>query len=303
MPKKKKEKAAKGPVEPPTPFDNHTKEELESLLPQMKANLKDLANKRNYFQCERDTIDSFRVMSASEVERLTGRSRMRDIELEELMENHRVELEVYAHKVRHLKYETDVDVTKVRAETDAVVTEGHAAYRAKVERAEKAKVAAIDELEDQMEVAHDSLAHLAQTHERELAEVTAAQAAALAAYEATCADRLRQLGADMDVQQRVELQEIEDRKNTHLQALMANHAAAFREMKEYYQGITADNCGLIKRYEEELAELRANQLRNADLLKAATAENERLREPLALVMAEVSSLKGKLTKTVRSCLK
>jgi hypothetical protein len=49
-------------------------------------------------------------------------------------------VQVYAHKVRHLKYETDVDVTKVRHDTEAVLTANHAAYRAKVERAEKGKV-------------------------------------------------------------------------------------------------------------------------------------------------------------------
>jgi hypothetical protein len=38
-------------------------------------------------------------MTAAEVERLGNASKMRDLELGELMENHRVELEVYAHKV------------------------------------------------------------------------------------------------------------------------------------------------------------------------------------------------------------
>ena len=34
--------------------------------------------------------------------------------------------------MRHLKYEADVDVTKVRADTDAVISTNHDAYRAKV---------------------------------------------------------------------------------------------------------------------------------------------------------------------------
>lgn len=254
-----------------------------------------MKKRRNYFQVERDTIDGFRNMTAATVERFGAQSKMRDLDLEELMESHRVELEVYAHKVRHLKYETDVDVTKVRTETDSVISENHAAYRTKVDYAEKGKVAALSELDEQMEVTHDGVDHLMGQNAMELKAIEEKHAAALAQYQATCAERMRQLRENLDVQQRVELSEIEDRKNAHLQTLMANHEAAFREMKEYYQGITADNCGLIKRYEEELAELRTNQMRNADLLKAATNENGRLREPLALVMAEVGELRGSLS--------
>lgn len=95
--KSKKKDAA--PKEPPTDFDAHTAEALDELVPQMAAALKALANTRNYAQLERDTTANFRKMTLDKVDTLAARSKLRDIELEELMENHRVELEVYAHKV------------------------------------------------------------------------------------------------------------------------------------------------------------------------------------------------------------
>jgi hypothetical protein len=95
---KKKKDAA--PKEPPTDFDDHTVEALGELVPQMATALKALANTRNYAQLERDTTANFRKMTLDKVETLVARSKLLDIELEELMENHRVELEVYAHKVR-----------------------------------------------------------------------------------------------------------------------------------------------------------------------------------------------------------
>mmetsp|Transcript_60136 Transcript_60136/g.135977 ORF Transcript_60136/g.135977 Transcript_60136/m.135977 type:complete len:494 (-) Transcript_60136:267-1748(-) len=294
-PKKGKKGKAKGPEEPKTDFDEHTSEMLIELIPRMTEQLKDLTNQRNYHQLDRDAIDGFRNLSLAEVTKLDNESSMKDVELADLIENHRVELEVYAHKVRHLKYETDVDVTKVRTDTDKVLAENHETYRAKVERAEKGKVAALGELDDQLEVTHDAVAYLKTQQDLELAQVTAKHQATLEAYERTCSERLSLLRANLDVQQRVELQEIEDRKNAHLQTLMANHDEAFKEMKEYYQGITQDNCGLIKRYDEELSELRANHARNLDLKKAAQAENERLREPLGVVMAEVASLRASLS--------
>lgn len=135
----------------------------------------------------------------------------------------RVELEVYAHKVRHLKFETDVDVTQVRADTDSVINSNYSSYRAKVERAEKAKVSALGELDDQIETTHEGLAHLSRHSDMELKQIKDRHAAAIVSFEATCRERLRQLRDDLDTQQRVELSEIEDRKNAHVNTLVKNH--------------------------------------------------------------------------------
>jgi len=45
---------------------------------------------------------------------------------------------------------------------------------------------------------------------------------------------------------KVEIHEIEERKNQHINDLMRNHEAAFAELKAYYNDITRENLGLIK---------------------------------------------------------
>ena len=198
----------------------------------------------------------------------------RDLELASLMESHRVELEVYAHKVKHLQHETKVDVTKVRNTTEAVLTQNHQSFREKVEKGEKEKVVVEQDLEDQMISAHGKISHLLSGNKMDLEELRAKQAAAIETYRATVAERMRELEEKLDVQRRVELQEIEDRKNSHLRTLMSNHEQAFAEMREYYRAITADNLGLIKRYEEELKELATNETRNMELLRSARQQND-----------------------------
>jgi cell division protein ZapA (FtsZ GTPase activity inhibitor) len=44
----------------------------------------------------------------------------------------------------------------------------------------------------------------------------------------------------------MEIHEIEERKNRHINDLMKNHEKAFAEMKGYYNNITQDNLALIK---------------------------------------------------------
>jgi hypothetical protein len=44
----------------------------------------------------------------------------------------------------------------------------------------------------------------------------------------------------------MEIHEIEERKNLHINKLVSNHEKAFQEIKEYYYEITKDNLDLIK---------------------------------------------------------
>jgi hypothetical protein len=42
------------------------------------------------------------------------------------------------------------------------------------------------------------------------------------------------------------LHELEERKNLHINELINNHEKAFKELKKYYNEITAENLNLIK---------------------------------------------------------
>lgn len=72
-------------------------------------------------------------------------------------------------------------------------------------------------------------------------------------YEHKC-DRLKE---ELELRLKVEIHEIEERKNQHINDLMRNHEEAFREMKEYYNDITRENLELIKMHKEKLVDIRA----------------------------------------------
>ena len=65
-------------------------------------------------------------------------------------------------------------------------------------------------------------------------------------------------------------------------------------MKDYYQQITRDNCALLDKYESEVAELLANQKKNATYLEMAMKERDRLKTPLEAALAEVADYQFKL---------
>mgnify|MGYP003339103854 FL=1 len=57
---------------------------------------------------------------------------------------------------------------------------------------------------------------------------------------------------------KVEIHEIEERKNQHINELMINHETAFREMKEDYNDITRENIELIKVHKEKLKDIKTS---------------------------------------------
>jgi len=61
------------------------------------------------------------------------------------------------------------------------------------------------------------------------------------------------------LRRKVEVHEIEERKNQHINDLMKNHEEAFKEMKEYYNDITRENLELIRMYKEKLVDIK-NQI-------------------------------------------
>lgn len=73
-------------------------------------------------------------------------------------------------------------------------------------------------------------------------------------YEKKCADLRDQL----ELRMKVEIHEIEERKNQHINELMINHETAFREMKEYYNDITRENIELIKVHKEKLKDIKTS---------------------------------------------
>lgn len=54
---------------------------------------------------------------------------------------------------------------------------------------------------------------------------------------------------------KVEVHEIEERKNQHINELMKAHEDAFKEMKEYYNDITRENLELIRTHRARLQEI------------------------------------------------
>ena len=69
-------------------------------------------------------------------------------------------------------------------------------------------------------------------------------------------DRIDQLKKDLELQRKVEVHEIEERKNLHINDLVRNHELAFKQIRDYYNAITRDNLKLIKDLKHEVVTMK-----------------------------------------------
>ena len=71
---------------------------------------------RNYFQLERDKINTFLKITKRQVDNLYAQLRNKDREMEDVEERHQIEIKVYKQKVKHLLYKHEQATAELRAE-------------------------------------------------------------------------------------------------------------------------------------------------------------------------------------------
>jgi growth arrest-specific protein 8 len=105
---------------------------------------------------------------------------------------------------------------------------------------------------------------------------------------------MKQLRDDLELRRKLEIHEIEERKNAHINELMKKHEKAFGEIKNYYNDITHNNLDLIKSLKEDVAEMKKKEAANEKLMFEIAQENKRLSEPLTRALKEVEQLRHEL---------
>jgi chromosome segregation ATPase len=214
----------------------------------------------------------------------------KDRDQELLEENHRVELRVYQQKVKHLEYEHRSNIKAVDVEGESL----NEADRAGLEMREREEMRAKEQLKQEiaeLEVTNaGKIAEMRQQLDKQLVKMRQQFEEGLSELTIRCENRLEQLEKDLELRRRVEIHEVEERKNLHINDLIKNHRKAFAQMKSYYNDVTSGNLQLIKSLQKQVEELKARASNNKKMLLDFMQENQKLSEPLSKVSSEITEL-------------
>ena len=91
--------------------------QLEEYIVRLREELDREREERNYFQLERDKVNTFWEITKRQYEERKADLRNKEREMEEAEERHQVEIKVYKQKVKHLLYEHQNNITELKAES------------------------------------------------------------------------------------------------------------------------------------------------------------------------------------------
>jgi len=231
--------------------------ELEGLIPHLEERLEIIQVKRNYMQLERDQVATFYDITKKEVQELDLEIKAKDRDMEVMEDNHNVEVRVYIQKVRHLEYEHKNNVKQVDEEGDNSRFGETADHKKRTKGLVKNKTHYKEKTKEQQEINAAEIKALNERHSRALDKLREQFEGNLVKKNNSFQDKLVQLRKDLELRRKVEIHEIEERKNLHINDLMQSHQKAFKQIKNYYNAITKDNLNLIKELKNEVASMKA----------------------------------------------
>ena len=249
---------------------------------------------RNYFQLERDKINTFWEITKKELEDRRAELRNKDREMEELEERHQVEIKVYKQKVKHLLYEHQNNVSQLKEDQERALKLQLEEHRLREADSKKEKRSLKMELKE-LELAHeDAIRELKQENDKNVTKLRQQYEREVKELQSKYELKMKLLREDLELRRKVEITEVEERKNNHINELMKKHEKAFGEIKNYYNDITHNNLDLIRTLKEEVAEMKKKEIQNEKLMFEIAQENKKLSEPLTRALKEVEKLRHEL---------
>jgi hypothetical protein len=269
-------------------------EQLKEQCEQLRGELDKEREERNYFQLERDKINTFWEISKKELEDRKAELRNKDREMEELEERHQVEIKVYKQKVKHLLYEHQNNVAQLKEAGEMALKLQQEEHRAREAESKKDKRSLKLELKE-LELAHeDAIRDLKQENDKNITKMLQEYERMVKELQKKYEAKMKILRDDLELRRKVEILEIEERKNHHINELMKKHEKAFGEIKNYYNDITHNNLDLIRSLKEEVSEMKKKEVSNEKLMFEIAQENKKLSEPLTRALKEVEKLRHEL---------
>lgn len=271
-----------------------TKEQLEEHIVNIREELDREREERNYFQLERDKINTFWEITKRQLDEKKAELRNKDREMEDSEERHQVEIKVMKQKVKHLLYEHQNNLAQLKSEAQLELKinnqqnddsqSGLRSDKRNLKISMKEQELSHEDVIRNLKKNHDSfITNLREEFQNQAKEI-----------EDKYEKKLKQLRDELDIRRKTEIHEIEERKNQQINTLMRNHEKAFSDIKNYYNDITLNNLSLINTLKTEIEDIKKQRERLEKQMAEVQAENKKLVEPLQRANEQVADLQRQL---------
>uniref|UniRef100_A0A3Q0QYD6 Dynein regulatory complex subunit 4 n=1 Tax=Amphilophus citrinellus TaxID=61819 RepID=A0A3Q0QYD6_AMPCI len=286
QPPKKKVEAGKKPAKPRTPTlingltkDEMSKEQLEEHIVRLREELNREREERNYFQLERDKINSFWEVTVRKQEEVEAELKKVDKDMEEAEARHQLDVKVYKQKIKHLQHEHLNVITELKSDSLAA-SEVLEKEQEQLE-AELRKTIRVDIQELNIEQFDKELELVCSTKRLLFCVTAGVETTAL------CEKRMHVLQQDLDNVTKSQISDRESHWDSHIAALTKDHSKIYSNTEEFVAAMNTDADELTRfklkrkslkdlKSEHEILEQKFSklQLERDELCKAFTESAE-----------------------------
>lgn len=281
--KGKKDKKAEVPAEDEqlAEYKEMSEVQLKEKFEAYQYRLARACRERNHMQLEKDTVNRFYEITQEEATEIDAKLLVVAGRMQAEERDHRVHIRVHEQKVQNLQYEHKMNLSDVQTEAEQAMEAENQFHAHQQQQLTEVTNELKKGLREQQLSNESNISFTQLSFTKNLEKLRMVLEGNHRALEKQYKKQLDQLRQDLDLRKKVEIHEIEERKNQHINELAVNHYDAFAHLKSYYNDITHDNLQLIRSLKDEIAEMRAKEKQNQKKMHQLTLENKQLTEPLA----------------------
>ncbi|XP_029987142.1 dynein regulatory complex subunit 4 [Sphaeramia orbicularis] len=297
MPPKNKGSSKKPPkVKTPTLIDGltkdeMTKEQLEEHIARLREELDREREERNYFQLERDKIQTFWDITERQLKEAKAELTNLDRDVDEDQKHHQIETKVYKQKMKHLLCEHQNTVCELSADGLAS-SEVMQTKKTELENEIHDKIMSIRV--DIQERDNESLVkETEKKHEDEIHKTRESLEKKFREVEDKYKRKLELLREELDNKRKSEICEREEHWNKHIATIMEVHKKALNKAREFINSTEKEldlNISLKKEIENENMKLKQKEKDLTSVLQ----DNKHLAECLSKVKEETFQIEKQM---------
>ncbi|XP_015119121.1 dynein regulatory complex subunit 4 isoform X2 [Diachasma alloeum] len=281
-----------------------SREQLELYSHKILEEMEREREERNFFQLERDKLRTFWEITRHQLDEARAAIRNKEREKEELMEKHEAEIKLYKQKIKHLMYEHETNLSETKAEHMVALKisqDNHNDEERQLikDKSDLRKIQKNQELTCINEIRDVKLKNAQETS----ALMKKFQCEAME-LEKKYEEKLMTQYESLILKHRMEITEVEERKNIQISNLIKEHEKAFASIKSYYNDITLNNLSLMQSLKNQMEIMKNNEERMKKQVRESVTENKKLCINLKECEEHVADLIRQLTnyEKDKSCL-
>ncbi|XP_075230288.1 dynein regulatory complex subunit 4-like [Lycorma delicatula] len=249
---------------------------------------------RNYFQLERDKLRTFLDLSRTQLDEVRAEIRNKDYALELAEEKRQKDIREINQQVKFLMYEQNLQLNEASIkEKTTLILAGKDHSEQEMELLTDKKELK-SKLKTQEENQLNEIRALRLQHGKEMSEMRDYFEKTNEELENKFEKKIFNLRTLLELKNKMEVFEGEERKNLQIKKLIDNHKNDFDNMRNYYNNITLNNFSLITNLKDSIEDLKKKEAVKDKNLEEVLKENKILVEELNKKENEMKNLKHQL---------